>query len=59
MKELVIYAGLGFLVLQTLLLMAVMAAAARPTPRFEAEFEPELDSRFDESKREHELELVS
>ena len=56
MKELLIYAGIGFAVIQTLLLLAVMAAAARPVPKFEPEFEEQF--RPKPRKAERELELV-
>ena len=56
MKELLIYAGVGFAVIQTLILLAVMAAAARPIPKFQPEFEETIQPR--ERKPERELELV-
>ena len=56
MKELLIYAGIGFAVVQTLILLAVMAAAARPIPKFEPELEEKFQRR--ERKPERELELV-
>lgn len=37
MKEALIYAAIGYGVIQTILLFAICAAAARPTPAFEPE----------------------
>jgi hypothetical protein len=54
-KQLLIYAGVGFAVFQVLLVMAVMAAAAKPTPKFE----PEVQRKRRQPKVEEELELVS
>jgi len=56
MKEALILAGIGFAALQTIVLLAILAAAARPTPQFE----PDLDSIAKPCERheERELELV-
>jgi hypothetical protein len=55
MKEALIFAGIGFAVLQTVILLAILAAAARPTPRFE----PEVRSAKKEAPQpQRELELV-
>jgi hypothetical protein len=54
MKEFLIYAAAGYFVLQALLVMALMAAAAKPAPRFQSALKPAPVVR-----REEELELVS
>jgi len=55
MKEALIFAGIGFAVLQTILLLAILAAAARPTPSFEPEVKR---APKEEPQAEPELEWV-
>ena len=55
MKQLLIIAAAGFVALQTLLMFAIFAAAARPTP----EFEPEAPKTAAIEEEEENLELVS
>ena len=56
MKAVLIFVGVGYAILQTILLLAILAAAARPTPKFEPEIKDSPKLReFDE---ERELELV-
>lgn len=60
MKQLLIVAGAAYLVFQLLLVMAIMAVAAKPTPKFEPikNVRPKpAPKRFKEEVRE--LELVS
>ena len=62
MKEFLIYAALAWGVVATVFLMAIFAAAARPTPEFvpEKSVEAEADDfALEVETREEELELVS
>lgn len=56
MKQALIFAALGYAVLQTVLLLAICAAAARPVPPFEAEVK--RAPKVEERATERELELV-
>jgi hypothetical protein len=55
MKEALIIAGIGFAVFQTILLLAILSAAARPIPRFEPEMKEWSATRELEEQREVEL----
>ena len=55
MKTAIIFVGIGYAILQTVLLFAILAAAARPTPRFEPEIKDSPKQRQREEKRELEL----
>jgi hypothetical protein len=60
MKEFLIYAALAWGVVATVFLMAIFAAAARPTPEFVPEKPVEADDfALEVETREEELELVS
>jgi hypothetical protein len=48
MKQLMMLAGIGFVAFQFLFVMALLAAAKRPTPRFEAEIETMLERKAEE-----------
>jgi hypothetical protein len=56
MKTAMIFVGIGYAILQTILLLAILAAAARPTPRFEPEIKD--SPKRSECEEERELELV-
>ena len=56
MKQALIFAALGYAVLQTILLLAICAAAARPTPKFEPD--AKLQPKRKEQEIVRELELV-
>jgi hypothetical protein len=56
MKQFIIVAAAGFVVFQMLLVLAIMAAAARPIPQFEQEPRKTPDVQ---KEREEDLELVA
>lgn len=58
MKEVLIYAAAAFVVIQTLVLLAVLAAAAKPVPQFEPEVRRKEKAPLP-ARRAEELELVS
>jgi hypothetical protein len=55
MKEALIFTGIALVVFQTLLLLAIFAAAARPIPPFEAEVKSVSKTPLREEERELEL----
>jgi hypothetical protein len=58
MKVALICAGIGYVVVQMTLLLAILTAAARPLPKFQPEQKPTQSVQKKEREEELELQLA-